>query len=127
VPGISAPRPRGAAPARLLQLLALATGSALLVVVGISSLRHSTVVSTPSAGVQAHTAPRPHEPLDLTRLPRDAAAIAAAAHARTALDARIAVDAARGFDRGIFVSSPGGALATAARVARWRPLVVRAV
>ena len=34
--------------------------------------------------------------------------------------------AARGLDRGLFTSSPGGIVATAARVARWRPLVARA-
>ncbi len=34
--------------------------------------------------------------------------------------------AALGLDRGLFTSSPGGVVATAARVAQWRPLVVSA-
>jgi hypothetical protein len=33
--------------------------------------------------------------------------------------------AALGLERGLFTSSPGGVVATAARVARWRPLIVR--
>jgi hypothetical protein len=38
----------------------------------------------------------------------------------------LGASAARGLDRGFFVSSPGGVFATAARVAQWRPLVRRA-
>jgi uncharacterized protein DUF5715 len=41
------------------------------------------------------------------------------------VSASLARAAALGLDRGLFTSSPGGVAATAARVARWRPLVVR--
>lgn len=133
-----AARPPQAAASRLLQLLGLAVGSALLVA-GLTLLRAPAVhlvFPETASGPQAFTSPRPHEPLDLTRLPRDAAAdaarraaraaaVARALAAQAALDEPLAADAARAFDRGLFVSGPG-ALATAARVAAWRPLVVRA-
>jgi hypothetical protein len=133
-----AARPPQAAAPRLLQLLAIAAGSAL-VVAGLTLLRTPAVhlvFPDTGSGPQAFTSPRPHEPLDLTRLPRDAAAdaarraarAAAAARAlasRAALDEPLAAHAARAFDRDLFVAGPG-ALATAARVAAWRPLVVRA-
>lgn len=61
------------------------------------------------------------------------AALALAAPAFAAAGARVetssgalGASAARGLDRGLFVSSPGGVFATAARVAQWRPLVRRA-
>ena len=61
------------------------------------------------------------------------AALALAVPAFGAADARVetssaalGASAARGLDRGLFVSSPGGVFATAARVAQWRPLVERA-
>jgi Family of unknown function (DUF5715)/Transglycosylase SLT domain len=61
------------------------------------------------------------------------AALALAAPAFGAANARVetssaalGASAARGLDRGLFVSSPGGVFATAARVAQWRPLVRRA-
>jgi hypothetical protein len=38
---------------------------------------------------------------------------------------RLADDAAHGFDRSFFTSSPGGIVATAARVAQWRPEIAR--
>jgi uncharacterized protein DUF5715 len=47
------------------------------------------------------------------------------AHSQSDLYRRSARAAALGLDRGLFTSSPGGVLATAARVAQWRPLVVR--
>jgi Family of unknown function (DUF5715) len=128
---ITAELPRGRASVRLLQLLALALGSALLAA-GVST--HVWPALRPAAapvlsGPEAHIVPRPHEPVELTRLPRDAATAAAAqaARAQAALDPQLAADAALGFDRGLFVASPGGVIATAARVARWRPLVLRAV
>jgi hypothetical protein len=40
--------------------------------------------------------------------------------------AGIAGDAARAFDRGLFVASPGGVVASAARVVQWHRLAVRA-
>jgi hypothetical protein len=45
---------------------------------------------------------------------------------RAHVSAALAGSAALGLDRGLFTSSPGGVAATAARVARWRPLVERA-
>ena len=130
---ITATLPPRRASARLLQLLALALGSAL-VAAGMATVVQSPLRSdaAPAAsGPLAHTSPRPHEPVELTRLPRDAAATAAAAaraaRELAALDTQLTADAAQGLDRGLFVASPGGVIATAARVARWRPLVVRAV
>ncbi|MDX6473495.1 MAG: hypothetical protein QOK22_2311 [Gaiellaceae bacterium] len=124
---------------RLFQLLALAAGSAL-VAAGVTVWRLPALVlplGHSAAEPQVYVHPRPHEPLQLTRLPRDAAgdaarrAAAARAAARVlasqaALDAPLAADAARAFDRSLYVSGPGAA-ATAAQVAAWRPLVDRAV
>ncbi len=134
---IAVPVPQRRVAVRLLQLFALALGSAVAVAGGVSLLRQPLprAVAHPAvAAPAAFTHPLPHEPVELTRLPRDAAgrAAAAAAAARIAraqavYDAGLSADASRAFDRGLFVASPGGVLATAARVARWRPLVVRAV
>jgi len=103
------PRSRGSF--RALQLLAVAAGLAL-VALGVAALRsHEAAV----ARVDAHPAvrvvvkARPQRPVADPRL-----------------SATLATDAARGLDRGFFTSSPGGIMATAARVAQWRPLVVRA-
>lgn len=131
--------PQAAKP-RLFQLLALAAGSALIAA-GVTVIRMPAVsvplgLSSPSEP-HAFSYPRPHEPLELTRLPRDAAGdaarrlAAAKAAARTLvaqapLDEPLAADAARAFDRGLFVSG-SGAVETAARVASWRSLVDRAV
>lgn len=135
---IAAPLPRRSSVWRPLQLLVLFVGSAFLAG-GLVALRYPHL-SLPLAGKpesQGHIHPRPHEPLELTRLPRDAAAeaakrrAAAVAAARAlerqgALDSTLADAAARSFGRGTFTASPGGVLATAARVVRWKPLVVRA-
>ena len=129
--------PQAARP-RLFQLLALAAGSALIAA-GVTVLRMPALglpLGLSSPEPQAYVSPRPHEPVELTRLPRDAAGdaarrvAAAKAAARAlatqgALDAPLAADAARAFDRGLFVSGPG-AVETAAQVAAWRPLVNRA-
>jgi uncharacterized protein YcbK (DUF882 family) len=130
--------PQAATRPRLLQLLALAAGSALIAA-GVTIVR-MPMLSLPlglTSEPSAHTSPRPHEPLQLTRLPRDAAgdaarrlaaatAAARAMAAQSALDEPLAGDAARAFDRSLFVSGPGAA-ETAAQVASWRPLVDRAV
>jgi soluble lytic murein transglycosylase-like protein len=130
------PRPTGGS--RVLQLLVLAAGAAL-VAGGVTLLRSPELASSPRSGpeLRAYTYPRHHEPVLLTRAPRSAAAVAAARkasaaaaaralRARDVFDARLAAAASRGFDRGIFTSSPGGVFATADRVARWKPLIVRA-
>jgi hypothetical protein len=128
--------PQAAARPRLLQLLALTAGSALIAA-GITVLRTPILTLLPtSPEPSAHTYPRPHEPVELTRLPRDAAgdaarraaaakAAARAVAAQSALDEPLAADAARAFDRSFFVAGPG-VDETAARVAAWRPLVNRA-
>jgi hypothetical protein len=54
------------------------------------------------------------------------AVIAASCCAVPAASAGIGADAAQSFDRGLFVSSPGGVVATAARVTAWHRLAVRA-
>ena len=60
-------------------------------------------------------------------LAASASAIAAAtARVQATSAAALGASAAQGLDRGLFVSSPGGVFATAARVAQWRPLVRRA-
>jgi hypothetical protein len=46
--------------------------------------------------------------------------------AAPAAQAGVGTDAAKAFDRGLFVSSPGGVVATAARVTAWHRLAVRA-
>jgi hypothetical protein len=53
-------------------------------------------------------------------------AVLAALAAVPAAQASVGSDAARAFSRGLFVSSPGGVVATAARVSRWHRLAVRA-
>jgi hypothetical protein len=134
---VAHPLPQAATRPRLLQLLALAFSSAFITA-GITVLRMPMLGLPVGLGSepQAHTYPRPHEPVELTRLPRDAAGDAArraaaakaavrAMAAQSALDEPLAADAARAFDRGLFVSGPGAAQ-TAAQVAVWRPLVNRA-
>src|SRR5205823_1706045 len=54
------------------------------------------------------------------------AANAATARAHDAAAAQLDRDAALGVDRSLLLASPGGVMATAAHVAHWRPLVVRA-
>lgn len=124
---IAAPLPRERASSRLLRLLVLAAASAA-VAAALLLLVQRPKPAEPAAAVsgpQAHAHPRHHEPLELTRLPRDAAAVRAAGQ-QAAFEARLGRLAGRGLDRGIFTSSPGGVVATAARVARWKPLIVRA-
>jgi hypothetical protein len=112
------PRSRGLL--RLLQAAVLVAGLGL-VVAGALALRPYP---------RTHTA----EPAIWTRGEmrgsgaRLVVAQAEAAQARRRLAARaLARDASIGFDRSFFTASPGGVLATAARVAQWRPLVLRAV
>jgi hypothetical protein len=134
---VSFPVPQASTRPRLFQLLVLAASSAAIAA-GITMLR-MPVLGLPlglGSEPQAYSYPRPHEPVELTRLPRDAAgdaarraaamkAAARAMAAQSALDEPLAADAARAFDRGLFVSGPG-AVETAAQVAAWRPLVNRA-
>ena len=113
------PRPRGAQ--RVLQLLAGAAGLGL-VAAGLLVLRPHPAARQPVARpaalpVLVRRAPQLSVPR--VRTP------SAAPDARRST--RLARVAARGLDRGLFTSSPGGIVATAARVARWRPLVARAV
>jgi hypothetical protein len=111
------PRPRGP----ILQTLVAGAGVAL-VVAGLIALRPE---ASREAGLRAGA-------VDTTGVKRGApahrvfAAAAAAAVARAQASSTLSEAAARGLDRGLFTSSPGGIVATAARVARWRPLVVRA-
>ena len=65
------------------------------------------------------------EPASDVGTKRGAPALAFAAHAARSAR-RLAKDAALGFERTLFISSPGGIVAAAARVDRLRPLVVRA-
>src|SRR5947209_14330001 len=102
---------------RAVQLLALAAGSALIAA-GVTILRLPALelpLGFGSAEPPSFTYPRPHEPLQLTRLPRDAAgdaarrlaaakAAARALASQSALDEPLAADAARAFGRGLIVS-----------------------
>jgi uncharacterized protein YcbK (DUF882 family) len=110
------PRPRGSL--RALQLLVLAAGAAL-VAAGVVALRPG-----PQAVVHVHV--RPAAAPARTEPPRHVAA-PAPRPADPRLAAALADDAAHGLDRGLFTASPGGIVATAARVAAWRPLIARAV
>jgi len=118
---------------RALKLLGLAALSAL-VAGAVMSLHYPRLpLVMKAADPPAYMHPRQHEPLELTRLPRDAAAEAAeravvvrAMRRRIAFDTKLANGAAVGFDRSIFSYSPGGVVGTAVRVARWKPLIVRA-
>src|SRR5437867_1639454 len=110
-------RPRGP----ILQALVAAAGVAL-VVAGLVALRPQ-----PSDD----GSPRSRPAVDTTGVMRGAPAHrafarAAAAVARAQVSSSLSEAAARGLDRGLFTSSPGGIVATAARVARWRPLIARA-
>jgi hypothetical protein len=75
---------------------------------------------------------RPHsdervrsEPVSTAGTKRGAYALAFAAHAAE-IQTAVSKDAALAFGRTLFISSPGGILAAAARVSRLRPLVVQA-
>jgi hypothetical protein len=101
------PRSRGT-----LQLLAGAAGL-VLVAAGLVALRPQHA-SVPHALVR--------QPAVVRVLPQRTAAPRERARPVTALSRA----ASHGLDRGLFTSSPGGIVATSARVARWRPLIARA-
>src|SRR5690242_19361193 len=110
------PRPRG--PIRAMVAL---VGLALLVL-GLLALRPHSHAAAPS-----HAGPV----VDPTGTKRgaDAQETAAIAEAAAALDAKLSSAVGRDAsfaDRSFFTSSPGGVTATAARVAQWKHLVVRA-
>jgi soluble lytic murein transglycosylase-like protein len=107
------PRPRGER--RVLQLLACAAGLAL-VAAGIVVLRPQSAPREPLLRPEA--APVAVRPAVRVRAPSPALAARRLAPLVRA--------AARGLDRGLFTASPGGVVASAARVARWRPLIARA-
>src|SRR5579884_597221 len=111
---LSPPPPRNLL--RALQLAGLALGAAL-VTAGIVMLHPARPVAPASrAHARALRAAAPSSPSPTPVV----------AARPTAAFAALARPAALAFDRGIFVASPGGVFATAARVARWRPIVVRA-
>jgi hypothetical protein len=113
------PRSRGSH--RALQALVLGVGLALLTA-GIVALRPHAAAP---AGAHAHVA----GDVGLKRGAAAHEAFARAAAVRTAVlrvSGALGEDAAQGDARGLFVASPDGILATAARVAQWHPLVVRA-
>jgi uncharacterized protein DUF5715/transglycosylase-like protein with SLT domain len=111
------PRPRG--PVRLVLLIA-AIGAGL-VLVGLAALRpHSD--SRPAHGAVVHRV-IPHKPAPTHHV----SAPPVPATVPPPVADRLADDAARGVDRDLFTASPGGVVATAARVAAWRPSILRAV
>ena len=115
---IAARLPRSRGLFRALQAFVLAVGLAA-VVLGAVALR-------PKARAQV-AQPRAIAPTQGVK--RGAAARLAnlrAARAEAQTSRSLGADAAHAFDRGFFVASPGGIVATAERVARWHGLVVRA-
>jgi soluble lytic murein transglycosylase-like protein len=110
------PRPR--APYHLPRLAA-ALGVAL-VLAGALVLEHRPQAAASPAAAAVAT-PKP-----VVAVPKPVRAAAARHRVSPLVSARLAQSAARGLDRGIFAASPGGVAATAARVAGWRPEIVRA-
>jgi soluble lytic murein transglycosylase-like protein len=115
------PQPPARDRLRALQIAATAIGGAL-VAAGVLGLEHHrpVPVAVPHAHARRVARARPRQ-----REPR-ATAVRPAPAVPQAGDALLSRLAAAGLDRGLFTNSPGGALATAARVAAWRPLIVRA-
>ena len=118
-------RARAHAPRRIAQGLAL-FAAGLCVTSGILNLRpaqhaHKRVAATPiieaAPAAEAKRGAVAHQVF---------AQNAATARAHDAAALQIDKDAALGVDRSLLLASPGGVIATAARVAQWRPLVVRA-
>lgn len=113
-------RARAEAPRRLLQGLAL-FAAGLCLTTGILELRPATRARPHAAAVAPRVGRADSAPPIVVRKP---AAVSTAV--LDAASASLTKSAAAGVDRGFFLSSPGGIFATAARVAQWRPLVVRA-
>jgi Family of unknown function (DUF5715)/Transglycosylase SLT domain len=108
------PRPRGSS-LRLI-LLTAALGLGLLV----AGLLVALQPGKPAATRVVHSVQKAVSKPARGRVP------VAASPASPLVSDRLAIAASRGLDRGLFTSSPGGVVATAARVAQWRPLIVRA-
>jgi uncharacterized protein YcbK (DUF882 family) len=106
------PRPRGTS----LRLLLLALG-VVLVLAGALALRPH---AAPARALAPHRVAAKPAPV------RTPAAVRRTVPLSPLVSDRLAAAAAHGLDRGLFTSSPGGVVATAARVAQWRPLIVRA-
>jgi hypothetical protein len=107
------PRPRGSSLRLVLLTVALGLG---LVVAGAVALRPDRAVPVAAVPVQ-HARPS-------TARPKPVRAVAVPVS--PPVSESLATAAALGLDRGLFTSSPGGVVATAARVAQWRPLLARA-
>jgi hypothetical protein len=120
---------RAYAPRRLAQGLAL-FAAGLCVTTGILNLRPAQHTNTHAHATAAAPAVRAAAPaVDAKRgaaAHQTFAENAATARAHDAAANELDRDAALGVDRGLLLGSPGGVFATAARVAQWRPLVVRA-
>jgi uncharacterized protein YcbK (DUF882 family) len=93
---------------------------ALVLVAGLAFVATGLIVLRPHAAERVRV-----EPASVVGTKRGAAARAYAEHALS-VRAEVSTQAARSFGRTLFISSPGGVLAAAARVNRLRPLVVRA-
>jgi hypothetical protein len=117
---------------RALQLAAVAVGSALIVA-GLFALRQHQHIAAPTVGSKseprAYAYPKPHEPHAATKRPARAKPKPPSVRAERSPAGReraLAERASLGLARGLFTLSPGGAVQTAARVAQWRPQIVRA-
>jgi soluble lytic murein transglycosylase-like protein len=113
-------RARAEAPARFLQVLAL-FAAGLLVTTGILDLRPKAAHRAAANAVPAPVV-QVSKPATTADVPRHVAAVST--EARDAAATTLERGAAISFGRGFFTN--GSVFATAAQVAQWRPLVVRA-
>src|SRR6266516_2385112 len=122
---LAAPSPQPRERLRALQIAGIAAGPALIVagVLTLGRVERLTAPAHVQHEVAAAAHPLHHEPLATAQKQflRPVARVA-----RVDPYARAGSYAAVGLSRGLFTRSPGGALATAARVAQYRPLIVRA-
>lgn len=113
--------PRARGPLRLIVPLVLVLGTGL-VAAGFLALRSP---AKPHAGAHGIALRPLHVQIGRHETGAAAKAVQQTRVAR-GVSTALGDDAAQGVDRNVFTASPGGVLATAARVARWRPLVLRA-
>jgi len=121
----AAPSPPARDRLSALQLAGIAAGAGLIAAGALTLARphFQPVAVAPARPVETHTRPKHHEPHATAQLPAPSAAtLAVEAH----VDAAAARLAAGGFARDLFTETRNRELATARRVAAYRPQIVRA-